>query len=131
MPLKVPSYRSIPSAVVGADLAARGVQEDVPSEYESVYGRAATAMPIGIKAPLYHEQISSGRQPEAIRDCVTYEDPCASCYEGLPRLSADARRFAEGAHTGTSERADAIRQYLDEHHYPGLDHIGGVGFVEK
>ena len=41
--------------MVGADLAARGVQEDVPFEYESVYGRAATAMPIGIKAPLYHE----------------------------------------------------------------------------
>ena len=66
----------------------------------------------------------------SIREQVNYEDRSAPCYEGLARLMADARRFAEDKFNDAEERANAIRRYVDNHPYRGLEHIGGVGFVE-
>lgn len=72
-----------------------------------------------------------GRPPDTVRDLVGYEDPGAPCHEGMAKLSAEARRFAEGAHRDGTEKANATRRYFDEHFYIGLDHIGGVGSVDK
>jgi len=68
--------------------------------------------------------------PGSIRDQVSYADPHAPCYGGHERLVADARRLAEEAHTDAGSRAQAVAQYIADHPYPGLEHVGGVGFVD-
>ncbi len=70
-----------------------------------------------------------GRPPDSISEHVSYEDGSAPCYEGLAKLSADARRFAEDAYSDSTERANAIRDYVNNHSYAGLEHVGGVGFI--
>ena len=72
-----------------------------------------------------------GECPESIAECVSYEDPAAPCYEGLIKLSAEARRVAERDHVVASERAKAMREYKSSHPYRGLEHVGGVGLVER
>jgi hypothetical protein len=71
-----------------------------------------------------------GRPPDPVRELVGYEDPTAPCFEGLRQLSAAARRHAESLYPAGADRANAMRHYNDTHPYPGLDHLGGVGFVD-
>jgi hypothetical protein len=71
-----------------------------------------------------------GRPPDSIAEHLGYENPNASSYEGLAELSAEARRFAEENYSDCTERANAQRDYRDNHPYPGLKHVGGIGLVE-
>jgi len=71
-----------------------------------------------------------GRAPESVKEAASYEDPSALCHQGLAKLSADARRFTEELHSDGEGRAGALRSYVANHPYPGLEHVGGVGFVE-
>ena len=71
-----------------------------------------------------------GQPPASIKEYVSYEDFDAPCREGLTKVVAEARRFAEDTLADGAERASAIREYVDKHPYPGLQHVGGVGFVE-
>jgi hypothetical protein len=64
----------------------------------------------------------------SISEQVSFEDPGAPCYEGHDKLWAEARRVAEDAYTDAAARAHAIEHYVSDHPYPGLEHVGGVGF---
>ncbi len=66
----------------------------------------------------------------SIGEQVAYEDPGAPCYEGRVKLQAEARLVVEDSSTDPTARAHAIERYVSDHPYPGLEHVGGVGFVE-
>src|SRR5437867_12647412 len=84
----------------------------------------------GSEVSMPYVKYLGGRPPDSIREHVSYEDRSAPCYEGLAKLSADARRFAEGTYSDTTERVNAVRDHVDNRPYPGLAHVGGVGFVD-
>ncbi len=66
----------------------------------------------------------------AIKEQVSYANPHAPCYEGHDKLWADARRFAETTYSDTTARDRAVEKYFVDHGYPGLQHTGGVGFID-
>jgi hypothetical protein len=69
-----------------------------------------------------------GRLPDSVSEQVGYENPNAPCYEGLAKLFSEARRFAEGNSVDT-KRGSPVLDYVDSHSYPGMEHVGGVGFI--
>jgi hypothetical protein len=71
-----------------------------------------------------------GRPPSSIAEQVKFEDPNAPCYEGLAELMAEGRRFTEERYSDSTERANALGDYVNSHQYPGLEHVGGVGLVQ-
>jgi hypothetical protein len=65
-----------------------------------------------------------------IREEIRYEDPDALCRTGLLKTLAEARREAERAYNDPTESANSIQRYVSDHPYPGLLHVGGIGFLE-
>src|SRR5688572_26114377 len=70
------------------------------------------------------------RPPNSIKKHVSYQDPKSPCYDGLAELMAEARRFSEAESKNANEMETSIAQYVRSHPNPGLDQMGGIGFVE-
>jgi hypothetical protein len=72
-----------------------------------------------------------GRPPANPKEHVYYRNRETLCYEGLAKLSADARLSAEEKHKEPAERVRAISRFIDAHEYPGLQYVGGACFVDS
>ena len=71
-----------------------------------------------------------GRPPSSIAEHVSFEDPSAPCKKGLAELMVEGRLFTEKTYDDCVERANRLENYVNSHQYLGLEHIGGVGFVQ-